>query len=81
MGDVPHPPTPEPTTRENVADLFRLAYERMVAGIRVAVTGEQAGRLRRKVLFLAVAVGILLGLPLVALPALMMLVFTDDLLT
>lgn len=42
------------------------------------MTGKVTGSLRRTVLFLAVGVGAVLGLPVLALPALLILALTDQ---
>lgn len=56
MGDVPiKPPAPEPEPTP-----AQVKAQRVNAGVRLAVTGDTAGRLRRPVLFLVVAVALVL---------------------
>lgn len=50
MPDVPFPPEPEPTKAE-------VARQRASETVRVALTGDPNGRIRRKVMFLLAGVG------------------------
>lgn len=70
MPDVPFLPESEPTKRER-------AYGEVQYAAHVALTGRHYLPIRRPVLFLIVAVGIATALPVVALPALLLLALGD----
>lgn len=71
MGDKPILPEPDPTqgevVRKAVADTAHYAL----------TAGASSVSVRRVVLFLVVAAGVALALPIVALPALLLLALTD----
>lgn len=73
MGDVPYPVEPEPTKAEKAA-------ARVNATVRGAIAGDPAGSLRRPILFIIAAVGLLVGWPLsiIGLVALVLLAVTDQ---
>lgn len=81
MPDVPFPPEPVPTKAE-------VARQRASTTVRVALTGDPDGRVRRKILFLLAGIGSVasialdgvLGLVLgiAGVVALLLLAMTDD---
>lgn len=77
MGDVPYPPEPEPTEAEVRVEQVKQIVEKVDTLYRAAVTGDAHGRARRATLFILCAIGIGLGLPVIALPALLALALTD----
>lgn len=78
MPDVPFPPAPEPTKTDRTVAAIQDALARTEEGARAALTGDSAGRLRRPILFVIVGIALALNLPVVGLVALLLLVYTDQ---
>lgn len=71
-------PEKGPTLAERAADAAYSAKDTAVEAVRYVVSGDPRGRIRRGMLYLVVTVGVTLGLPLVALPAILLLALTDN---
>lgn len=78
MPDVPIPPKPTPTRAEQTRESLTEMAARVEEGARVALTGETDGRLRRPILFVLVGIALVLNLPALGLVALILLVYTDQ---
>lgn len=78
MPDVPIQPTPAPTRAERTRESLTEMAARAEEGARAALTGDSAGRLRRPILFIVVGLALVLNLPALGLVALLLLVYTDQ---
>jgi hypothetical protein len=79
MPDVPYPPEPEPTRAEEFYQVVWGAGGAVDAQVRHLVTGDRKGNLRRPILFVIVALGLFVpGLGVFAIPALIVLALTDQ---
>jgi len=66
------------TTKEQVADAAYAARDTLANAIRYTVAGDPQGRIRRGVLYLTAAAGIMVDWTTLALLAVLLLAWTDN---
>ncbi len=77
MGDVPILPEPE-AEPDPFAERLVALRDRLDDGVRVGLTADRAGSLRRPILFVLIGVALVLNLPAVGIVALLALALTDQ---